>query len=200
MGADGWPTESDGQSINVVDVEADLDDPTNWVLSTAEDGARSPELVFSSNLVDHAGGDLGTPGSFGDVMVGPVDPPAFDLDINDDGQVNAADAPELCIAADTAGVSIADALSNGGILPGDADLNGRVEFADFLALSSGFGGNNAHFGTGDFDCNGAVEFADFLTLSSNFGQSAAAAAVPEPSAQSLICLALVSLGILRRRK
>ena len=59
-------------------------------------------------------------------------------------------------------------------LPGDADENGIVEFADFLALSSNFGKENAEWKDGDFDGNGIVEFADFLALSTNFGKTAAA--------------------------
>ena len=205
-GLEDWPEEGNGESINLVDFGDDVDDPSNWVLSSAEDGiSTAPEPVFSSNLVDHVGGDLGTPGSFGDVVVDPVGPPApgFSLDVNADGAVNATDAPLLCDAVTATGVTLADELTAGGILAGDADLNGAVEFADFLALSSSFGGQNPHFGQGDFDCNGAVEFADFLTLSSNFGQSTAAvsaesASVPEPA--SALLLGLVAVGLLSMRR
>jgi|GEM_PF-4706520 len=204
-GLEDWPEEGNGQSISLVDFGGDSDDPSNWVLSSAEDGvSTAPEPVFSSNLLDHTGGDLGTPGSFGDIVVDPVDPtePGFSLDANGDGAINASDAPLLCNAASAAGVSLADELAAGGILPGDADLNGAVEFADFLALSSNFGGENPHFGQGDFDCNGAVEFADFLALSNSFGQSAAASAesasVPEPA--SAVLFGFFAFGILSLRR
>lgn len=63
---------------------------------------------------------------------------------------------------------------------GDANLDGSVDFADFLALSDNFG-QLGTWSTGDFDGSGDVGFSDFLTLSDNFGQSNAIAAVPEPS-------------------
>ena len=55
-----------------------------------------------------------------------------------------------------------------GSLLGDANLDGEVNFPDFLALSANFGGTGG-WGEGDFDADGKVRFADFLILSSNFG-------------------------------
>lgn len=52
-------------------------------------------------------------------------------------------------------------------LPGDADLNGSVEFTDFLLLAKNFGQHGV-WGDGDFDGNGVVGFSDFLILSQNF--------------------------------
>ena len=62
-------------------------------------------------------------------------------------------------------------------LPGDADLNGVVNFSDFLALQNSFGLASARFDRGDFDYNGKVDFNDFLLLQNNFGQSLSGAAV-----------------------
>lgn len=201
-GADDWPNVSDGQSISVLDLEGDSNDPTNWVLSEIEDGtSRAPEPVLSSELVDHDGGDLGSPGAFGDVVVEPpVD--TFTLDVNDDGAIDAADAPLICDAVAAAGVVLVDELAAAQILGGDTDLNGSVEFADFLILSANFGSSDAHFGEGDFDCNGQVEFADFLTMSSNFGQSvnAEAASVPEPNGLFLVFLATLGIFAVRRSR
>ncbi len=122
-----------------------------------------------------------------------VDPePTLDLDGN--GMINVEDAALLCSATDGAPGEL---LAASGILAGDADLNGSVEFADFLVLSTAFGGEG-HFGQGDFDCDGQVAFADFLTLSTNFGQTAEAAAVPEPS--SALMFAFGFLGLLTARK
>ena len=52
-------------------------------------------------------------------------------------------------------------------LAGDADGNGKVEFADFLILSTNFGKQDAERADGDFDGNGIVDFSDFLALSTN---------------------------------
>ena len=82
-----------------------------------------------------------------------------------------------------------------GTVPGDADLNGAVEFADFLRLSSAFGVEDAGWADGDFDGDGQVQFADFLVLSQNFGHSGTEVAnVPEPSWTPWLTL-LASLGL-----
>jgi len=53
---------------------------------------------------------------------------------------------------------------------GDADLNGRVDFLDFLALSRHYGKQqNTSWSEGDFDGNQEISFEDFLLLSANFG-------------------------------
>lgn len=130
--------------------------------------------------------DPGNPQLTISLDAGPVGDP---LDLNNDGVVDAEDAPLVC--------------SQPGELPllaGDADLNGTVEFADFLQLSGSFG-QAGHYGQGDFDCNGTVEFADFLLLSGNFGATnAAAQSVPEPHAMSLVFLSVGCLATLRRRR
>ena len=82
---------------------------------------------------------------------------------------------------------------------GDADLNGSVEFADFLSLSSNFG-QEGGWAQGDFDGSGDVQFADFLLLSTNFGQTTeAVATVPEPDIQ-ISMMFLVSVVLWRWRR
>ena len=57
-------------------------------------------------------------------------------------------------------------------IPGDADGDGKVAFADFLILSANFGKQvDAVWADGDFNGDGKIEFADFLILSENFGES-----------------------------
>lgn len=80
---------------------------------------------------------------------------------------------------------------------GDTDLDGDLDFADFLALSSNFviGGN---FSAGDLQ----VGFEDSLALSSNFGfnrSETAVSMVPEPRLHfGTLLVAGLMLG--RRRK
>ena len=83
---------------------------------------------------------------------------------------------------------------------GDADLDGKVDFADFLLLSGSFS-KSGGWAMGDFDGSGDVAFADFLILSENFGASKAnIASVPEPSCQFLVLLGLASsLGLRQSR-
>ena len=85
-------------------------------------------------------------------------------------------------------------------IPGDADLDGEVKFADFLALSANFG-EHGGWSQGDFDRNRRVEFADFLVLADNFGStSPAAAAIPEPNGLNLTLFAALGLSAIRRRR
>lgn len=82
---------------------------------------------------------------------------------------------------------------------GDANLDGTVEFPDFLALSAGFGMPGG-WAEGDFDGNGEVEFPDFLTLSASFGQTAAAtASVPEPATKAFALAIPLAMLLVRRR-
>lgn len=86
---------------------------------------------------------------------------------------------------------------------GDANLDGSVQFSDFLALSAGFGMEGG-WAQGDFDGDGQVQFSDFLSLSANFGQttadtSAAPTSVPEPGANVLVQCTLLGALLIRRR-
>ncbi|MDB5327566.1 MAG: putative outer rane autotransporter [Phycisphaerales bacterium] len=99
-------------------------------------------------------------------------------------------------------------------LLGDANLDGAVNFNDFLVLQNSFNQPGV-FTQGDFNYDGTVNFNDFLVLQNNFGQSvtgapvtvtrqevaaltAFASAVPEPT--SLAVLGLAGAAVLRRRR
>lgn len=115
-------------------------------------------------------------------------------DCNGDGVLNTDDL--ACLTAETRDETLA-AL---GLVVGDLDGSGSVDFPDFLALSGNFGGEGGTYATGDIDLNGVVEFADFLTLSANFGQSSAAAAtIPEPRSHSILLIGIVIFATLRRQ-
>ena len=55
--------------------------------------------------------------------------------------------------------------------PGDANLDGEVNFSDFLILSRYFGSGSL-WTEGDFDSDDDVDFADLLVLAAHFGQQA----------------------------
>lgn len=110
-----------------------------------------------------------------------------DFDLTGDGNVNREDIDAYL------------ALDDINKLNGDVDLNGSVEFADFLVLSDNFG-MVAVWSGGDLTGTGNVEFADFLVLSDNFGKtSATLSSVPEPNAAVLVLTLLSCLLPLRRR-
>ena len=56
-------------------------------------------------------------------------------------------------------------------LDGDTDLDGDVDFKDFLLLSANFGKEvDEAFAAADFDVSGSVDFGDFLLLAANYGR------------------------------
>ena len=80
-------------------------------------------------------------------------------------------------------------------LPGDANLNGIVNFEDFAQLSNNFNATETLWEDGNFNQDGITNFADFVLLANNFGNmvpSGLAAAVPEPAS----CLVLAAGAIL----
>ena len=60
-------------------------------------------------------------------------------------------------------------------IPGDANTDGTVNFADFLILSRNYGKNeDVAFADGDFNGDGMINFTDFLLLSQNFNKGTVA--------------------------
>ncbi|MDB5325059.1 MAG: C-terminal target protein [Phycisphaerales bacterium] len=103
-------------------------------------------------------------------------------------------------------------------LPGDANLDGTVDFNDFLALQNNFGQSATRFDQGNFNYDGVTDFNDFLALQNNFGQSVTgatvafsnlqvaaiqafglSAAVPEPATLALVGIGAMG-GLLARRR
>ena len=88
------------------------------------------------------------------------------------------------------------------LLIGDLDLDGDVDFFDYIATSNNFGETEGmRFQDGDMDGDGDVDFFDYITVSNHFGDSlpaitgvAGAADVPEPS--TLVLLTIGALGLL----
>ncbi|MGC4031165.1 MAG: PEP-CTERM sorting domain-containing protein [Tepidisphaeraceae bacterium] len=64
-----------------------------------------------------------------------------------------------------------DDFASGAVLDGDADLDGDVDFTDFLALQANFGSAATTFVQGNFNYDATTDFNDFLILQANFGKS-----------------------------
>ena len=77
---------------------------------------------------------------------------------------------------------------------GDTNLDGDVDFADFLSLSLNFGNPEANWTQGNYDGQDGTQFADFLALSANFGAVATPQNVPEPNLRVYTLLAFIVLG------
>lgn len=103
------------------------------------------------------------------------DSPQEKFDVNQDGQLNAADVDWLLQGRvdfnEDGRITDRDFdgyLAAAGIRQGDANVDGRVDFDDFLALSGSFGANRGVWSDGDFNGDRLIDFADFLILSQSF--------------------------------
>ena len=96
------------------------------------------------------------------------------------------------------------------LLLGDLDLDGDVDFFDYIATSNNFGETEGMgFQDGDMDGDGDVDFFDYIAVSNHFSDTlptsasvAAAASVPEPTTIVLLvtgALAVVACARRRRR-
>ena len=192
--------ERNGQPIRMNLSESDLDDLEAFLNTLTDDWFLTAEM-FSNPFGDACDFDqdgncdiedldqmLGTGSLVEGVAVDSSGNEVYDLNGDstiDDGDLN------LWLAAAT---EIGDTT----LLPGDANLDGAVNFADFLSLSANFG-SDAGWAGGDFDGDGIVAFADFLQLTNNFGETSVAA-VPEPTAACLVAVGLLTLSCRRKRR
>jgi hypothetical protein len=90
-------------------------------------------------------------------------------------------------------------------LPGDFNLDGNLDFADFMLLTDNFGGKFSKDeapGKGDINRDLTVDMKDFRDFRAAFSALPAAAqstSIPEPTSISLLGLGLLSSLIMRRR-
>ncbi len=123
------------------------------------------------------------------------------FDMNGDGSITLSDVTEAGTGwLAVGGANNPGATGGGAFLVGDADLNGSVEVSDFNIWNGRkFTSSNA-WCQADFNADGVVDVPDFNSWNSNKFQSSSPAAVPEPGAFGLICLAGIVLAWHIRRK
>lgn len=56
-------------------------------------------------------------------------------------------------------------------LPGDANVDGTVNFDDLLTLAQGYGASDSTWAAGDFTGNGTADFDDLLALAQQYGST-----------------------------
>ncbi|MGC4032410.1 MAG: BNR-4 repeat-containing protein [Tepidisphaeraceae bacterium] len=176
-----------------------------------------------NNLLTNAGGvDLA--GSAGTLILdytGTASPVATVKSILSSGYANSFASGQLRSTDLGAGHTIgysdngANAVAVRVTLAGDADLDGDVDFNDFLALQANFGNAATRFDQGNFNYDNVTDFNDFLALQANFGSSmggdvavtdsqvaaltAFAATVPEPGVGLLAGVAALVMARRRNR-
>jgi hypothetical protein len=159
----------------------------NWTLVGVTDngGGSNGNLVVSFELSPpQRYGDFNQDAVFDchdiDALVTAIvsgsDPPSFDL--NGDGLVDGLDQSAWLAAA-----ALANDLS-GPILPGDANLDGAIDGADFVIWNANKFSSQSRWCAGEFDLNGTVDGQDFILWNSNKFATNGALAVPEPSGGS----------------
>lgn len=89
-------------------------------------------------------------------------------------------------------------ISASGLLDGDADRDGDVDGADFLAWQRGFGAADADWSDGNFDADATADADDLALWESNFGGRNPIAAIPEPASSLGLALGAVLLVTGRR--
>lgn len=170
--ADGsdQPLDS-GEPIKLLDLAFDIS-------PDAEPGSALSIEIVEMFLLSFAPSDLAQPVNARATLTVTGEVKLVPGDCNGDGILDDRDL--TCVCSDQ---TIDAFLTGTGLLSGDLDANGQVEFADFLVLSANFG-KAANYTGGDIDCSGTVGFPDFLKLSANFGKTRttnSTATAPEPT-------------------
>ena len=105
------------------------------------------------------------------------------------------------IVGQSSGATAVNASGSATALPGDANLDGNVNFQDAGIVSGNFNASPRTWATGDFNGDGLVNFQDAGVLSGGFNMMGPApvTATPEPSAMFLMLMAGL-LGVARRAR
>jgi hypothetical protein len=176
-----------------------------------------PVMVASGNYtpagLTGAGADLGLKlqysDSLGSVNLLRFDSNAQDYTVEAAGKSSVVDARNFTLGQNNVGDTTVRAR------PGDANLDGSVNFSDLLILAKNYNGVGSGWFQGDFNYDGNVNFSDLLALAKNYNVPApsdpafspgfdaalasAFASVPEPTALMWVAAVLAPLAARGRR-
>ena len=121
----------------------------------------------------------------------------------DDGGISKVDITVVTDGSGLGGHLAIDHIQFGiAAKPGDANVDGIVDFADFVILASSFGesGENVRWGQGDFNHDRTTSFPDFLDLVGNFGSQRTVASQPTPEPTSIFLGEIAVFAVLSCRR
>lgn len=175
-------TKESGRIINVGSM--------SW---TADGVGRDLKRQVTRNMIDYLlidqvdfDEDNGLTGADIDLLRNEMhaESPRIRFDLSEDGIVNEVDFNRLL--GEYAQTTM-----------GDANLDRRVDFRDFILLAKKFNHPSGWNG-GDFDGNRVADFRDFLLLATNFSnEPLRTESIPEPSG---FCLAMFAVAVLSHVK
>ena len=162
----------------------------NGAVNTANSLSISPgKLVLGGALTIHYGGaPFLTPTVRGYLLSGALAPAVVG------GSLGYADGADGIVA----GLNAGDFLIKPAV-PGDADLNGKVDFPDLVLLARHYGQSNVGWDVGDFNYEGKVGFDDLVILARHYGKTGPAAAAASFQAGVVATTPVTTLPSHRRR-
>jgi hypothetical protein len=172
--------------------------PANQILPTAEENFAGI-LELANFTITIADGDYNLDGSYdcadADALVAAIlnGSNKYEYDLTGDGLLDNSDMMQWLSNAGEAMLS-----ADSSFLTGDADLNGVVDGADFVAWNANKFLPTASYCDGDFNTDGIVDGQDFVIWNAFKFQSSDTLAVPEPA--GLCLLLLCSLNLIRKHR
>lgn len=86
-------------------------------------------------------------------------------------------------------------------IPGDADVDGDVDYSDYATLRDAYGTASGAVWVGaSFDGDGDVDWRDYVALKGHFGAGGGGGGATVPAPGAAVVLALGAAGLVRRRR
>ena len=190
-------TVSPGQSLGIISIEGDYTQEATGTLQIEISGTDNSDPLNMQYDVLAIEGAATLDGTLEVSLINNFVPDyddSFTIITSDSLTGDFATFTGLLVDADMTLVPTTGSYALVAALPGDGDLNGIVNFADFVLLANEFGNTNTDWGQGNFNFDNITNFADFVILANHFGDQVPADQVaPEPGALGLLCMGILIL-------